>query len=65
MNTELSSFVEALKINYNQNPRSYRLILQDIYSWRNVSTIKADNWFTREGPYPIEGIFNTDGKLFI
>ena len=30
MNTELSSFVEALKVNYNQNPRSYRLILQDI-----------------------------------
>ena len=75
LNSELNPFVEALKVQYNQNPRTYREILQDIATQvpnlrktnfrRNISEVKSVDGFTREGQCPTEGVFTSEGKFFI
>ena len=75
-NPELNSFVEALKVQYSQKPREYRLILQDIAAqilnlrrvifMRNVSEVKTfSKSCTRKRSHPINEVFNTEGNVFI
>ena len=75
LNTEIHSYVEALRVSHVQNPRTYRSILQDIASQiprlkkqsfrRNVSATQTDRKATRDGECPTNGVFTVDGKLFI
>ena len=74
-NPELSSFVEALKVQYSQQPRTFDKILQDIATQipnlrkdtfkRNVSELKVGIEHTREGTCPTHGVFTAEGKLFV
>ena len=64
----------TLKVNYQQNHRSYKLILQDIAAevaskksvsfasgtGRNISAM-----YTRQGPCPNQGVHMPDGTVFI
>ena len=74
-NPELISFVEALKVQYNQQPRPFDKILQDIATQipnlrkvtfkRNVSEMKTGMNYTREGTCPTHGVFTAEGKMFV
>ena len=70
---DIQQFVAALKVNYQQNPKNYKLILQDIAAEvaskvpsvsfagdRNVSAA-----YTSSGSCPSTGAFTSDGSLFI
>jgi len=71
-NTDIQVYVSSLKVDYQRNPRSYQLILQDIAAEiaskssftfatsRNVSAV-----YTRQGPCPQQGVHKADGSLFI
>ena len=75
LNPELSAYVEALKVQYGQNPRSFREILLDIATQvpnlkkvafrRNVSEVVSGSGFTRGGECPMDGVYTAEGKLFI
>ena len=69
----LASYVSSLKVDYQRNPRSYKLILQDIASEvanrmktpfapgsRNINAV-----YTRDGECPSNGVHNDDGSIFI
>ena len=75
-NPQLIAFLEALKIQYSMNPKSYKDILLEIATQipnlkkvsfrRNVSEVATGNGgATREGACPKEGVFTVDGRLFI
>ena len=74
-NSELTSFVEALKVQYSQQPRPFDKILQAIATQipnlrkvtfkRNVSEIKAGMDHTREGTCPTHGVYTAEGKIFV
>jgi hypothetical protein len=75
-NSDLATYVAALKIEYTRNPRDYGEILQDIatqipslpkhVSFRSkVSELGTNDGHTREGPCPDTGVKNKDGQLFI
>lgn len=76
-NAELQPYVQALKVQYSQNPRSYNLILQDIASQiptlarnpgfrRNVSECGTEEMeVTRDGDCPKSGAITPNGKLYI
>ena len=71
---DLQIYINTLKVNYQQNHRSYKLILQDIASevaskksvsfatgtGRNISAM-----YTRQGPCPNQGVHMPDGTVFI
>ena len=75
LNPELTAYVEALKVQYNQNPRPFREILLDIATQipnlkkvtfrRNVSEITSGSGFTRDGECPKDSVYTVEGKLFI
>ena len=68
---DLQVYTASLKVDYQRNPRDYRLILQDLatevsgrnnhaLNTRNVSTV-----YTRQGPCPNSGVHTSDGSVFI
>ena len=85
-NPELAPYVNALKVQYQMNGRTFQELLQDIASqipnltqasrsFRNISetnTNDRSNNFnidvsevTQSGGSPSEGVYTSDGKLFI
>ena len=71
--TDLHSYVSLLKVDYQRNPRSYKLILQDIAAEvastktvsfapgsRGISTL-----YTRDGSCPSKGVHTQSGAIFI
>ena len=70
----LQTFLAALKVKYMRNPRSYKLLLQDIaveVEDKKPSAFVANCQaginavFTREGKAPPTGVHTTDGSIFI
>ena len=71
--TDLLSYVTSLKVDYQRNPRSYKLILQDIAA--EVASKKAVSFapgtrgisalYTREGGCPKQGVHTPNGAIFI
>ena len=71
-NSDIQVYLSSLKVDYQRNPRTYQLILQDIAAeiaskpstaypaHRNVSAT-----YTRQGPCPQQGVHKTDGSLYI
>ena len=68
---DLQVYTASLKVDYQRNPRDYRLILQDLATevsgknnytpnTRNVSAV-----YTRQGPCPNTGVHTPDGSIFI
>ena len=75
-NSDLTTYMTALKIEYMRNQRDYRLILQDIatqiphlpkhVAFRSkVSELSTNDRHTREGPCPETGVKTKDGQTFI
>ena len=73
LNSELSAYVEALKVQQNQNPRSFREILIDIATQihnlkkvtfrRNISDVSSGkSGYTRDGECTMDGVYTADGK---
>jgi len=70
---ELQVYVASLKVNYQQIPRDYKLILQDIAaevgSQKTVTfaagTRGVSETYTRKGPCPTSGVHTPDGEVFI
>ena len=72
---DIQVHVASLKVNYQQNPRNYKLILQDIAS--EISTSRkvtfsdgssnrnASAACTANGPCPSNGVHTSDGSIFI
>ena len=69
--TELQMYISSLKVDYQRNPRTYQLILQDIAAEvaskkpsfipnRNISAT-----YTRKGPCPTQGVHKQDGSIYI
>ena len=68
-------YVVSLKVNYQQNPRNYKLILQDIAS--EISTSRKVTFsngssnhsvsvvYTSKGQCPSNGVHTSDGSIFI
>ena len=71
--SSLQTFLAALKVDYMRNPRSYKLILQDIAA--EVEDKKPTTFgnrqaginavYTREGFAPSTGVHTSDGSIFI
>ena len=68
--------MEALKVQYNQNPRPFQEILLDIVTQipnlkkvtfrRNISEVlSSSSGSARDGECPVDGVYTADGKLFI
>ena len=74
VDSSLTSYISSLKVDYQRTPRSYKLILQDI-SAEVANNKKAVSFapgtrgvsaaHTREGTCPTEGVYTSDGSLFI
>ena len=76
-NVELQSYVEALKVDYQRNPRPFQMILQDIASQvptltqgstfrRNVSQVSSNkSHYTDQGDCPSDGVYNNLGQVFV
>ena len=72
--TDIQIFLATLKVDYTRNPRSYKDILQDIAAeiatkkpaatslgrQANVSVV-----YTRQGTPPNNGVYNSNGEMFI
>lgn len=75
--SHLTSYISALKVQYQMQPRDYRLILQDIaaqipnepqgsrFAGRNASGLEVAATYTRQGKCPANGIHLSDGRVFI
>ena len=71
---KIQMYVEALKVEYQRNPREYKLILQDIAGEVEKETPAAANFggnrnvaatYTKQGPCPTTGVHASDGSIFI
>jgi len=74
---DLTSYLGSLKVDYQRNPRNYKLILQDVVSEvamkRRSIEIKsnenkeriASEVYARYGPCPDKGVHTSDGSLYI
>ena len=69
---ELQMYLASLKVDYQRNPRAYRLILQDIAAEAGKSISKSATFtrnvsatYTREGSCPNNGVHTSDGSIFI
>ena len=72
---DIQVYVASLKVNYQQNPRNYKLILQDIAS--EISTSRKVTFsdgssnrsvsvvYTSKGQCPSNGVHTSDGSIFI
>ena len=70
--SSLQTYLAALKVEYQQNPRSYNLILQDIAAevashkesyTPGVQTVSAA--YTHQGTCPKQSVHKPDGSVFI
>ena len=72
--TDIQMYLSSLKVDYQKNPRSYKLILQDIAA--EVATKKQNAFqprtganisaaYTRQGTCPHQGVHTSDGSIFI
>lgn len=74
---DIQQYLASLKVDYQRNPRDYKLILQDIAgevssmnqtsftSHRNVSQTNVSATYTREGNCPDTGVFTNNGEIYI
>ena len=72
--SELQHYIASLKVDYQRNPRGYRLILQDIAAEVNkmssTSTssfkrgVNVSATYTREGTCPDTGVYTPNGSIF-
>ena len=70
---DVQVYVASLKVDYQRNPRDYKLILQDIAS--EVATAKRVTFavgargvsavYTFKGPCPNNGVHTSDGSIYI
>lgn len=74
VDTSLSTYIGSLKVDYQRTPRNYKLILQDISAEvaNNKKTVSfapgtrgVSAAHTRDGTCPTEGVYTSDGSLFI
>lgn len=71
--SSLQTYLAALKVEYQQNPRSYKLILQDIAAEVEDKKVPSfAGWtaninavYTKEGNVPTSGVHTSDGSIFI
>ena len=70
----LGQYVAALKVQYQQTPRDYKLILQDIAGEAGTQTKSVtfapgirgiSATYTRQGKTPMSGVHTPDGSIFI
>ena len=68
---DLQVYIAALKVEYQRNPRDYKLILQDIAAQASSSkkpvafARSVSATYTKKGPCPTSGVHATDGSIFI
>ena len=70
---DLQQYIAALKVQYQQNPRDYKLILQDIAAEAGTKhtvsfapgTRGISATYTKKGPCPDSRVFTSDGSVFI
>ena len=70
---DLQVFISTLKVEYQRNPRDYRLILQDIAAeagrQKTVTfapgTRGISATYTKKGPCPTTGVHTQDGSIYI
>ena len=72
--TDIQLYVASLKVEYQRNPRSYKLILQDIAAEVGNITPSGNSFggsrgiaatYTKQGPCPSKGVHTSDGSIFI
>ena len=72
--TDIQLYVASLKVEYQRNPRSYKLILQDIAAEVGNITPSGNSFggnrgiaatYTKQGPCPSKGVHTTDGSIYI
>ena len=71
--SDIQMYLSSLKVDYQKDPRSYKLILQDIAA--EVATKKQNAFqprgvnisatYTRQGPCPTQGVHTANGSIFI
>ena len=70
-NVELSQYLTALKVHFQNQPRNYREVLQDIASqvpsigvdtFRKASEVSVQG--TESGGAPDQGVYDSNGLLF-
>ena len=70
---DLQLYVASLKVDFQRNPRDYKLILQDIAAEAGSASSKKTVTFarnvaatyTKKGPCPTSGVFASDGSIYI
>ena len=74
---DLTSYLGSLKVDYQRNPRNYKLILQDGASEvamkkrtietksKDIKERSASVVYARSGPCPDKGVHTSDGSLYI
>ena len=72
--TDIQLYVASLKVEYQRNPRSYKLILQDIAAEVGNIAPSGNSFggnrgiaatYTKQGPCPSKGVHTTDGSIYI
>jgi hypothetical protein len=70
--TDLQLYVASLKIDYQRNPRDYKLILQDIAAEAGKASTATVTFargvsatYTRKGSCPNSGVHTSDGSIYI
>ena len=72
--TDIQLYVASLKVEYQRNPRSYKLILQDIAAEAGNINPSGNSFggscgiaatYTKQGPCPSKGVHTPDGSVYI
>ena len=72
--TDIQLYVASLKVEYQRNPRNYKLILQDIAAEVGNITPSGNSFggqrgvsatYTKQGPCPKKGVHTADGSVYI
>ena len=69
---DLQLYVASLKVDYQRNPRDYKLILQDIAAEAGTAKTATVTFargvsatYTKKGSCPSSGVYTSDGSIFI